>query len=816
MIRNIITTTIRHFIKYKGYTLVNIFGLAIGLATCLSIFLYVQDELSYDRFFSDADNIYRMEPHWVGQGEDSHWAATQGSVLPEITRSYPEVENGVKIHKPYQPPVFHRGDKRFQEHNVLYADSSFFDVFDYQILQGDPGTMLKGSGKIVLTESTARRYFGDENPMGQFLRIDTVSYLVSGITEDTPQNSHLKYDILIPLDHMRSYWDGVDREGPATFYSYIKFSGKESAEQVIKKYNDNIYTHMGMVVAGDSTNVPEGWKQEMLFNPITSIHLYGHAEKEISENSDGQYVVIFSVVALFVLIIACFNYMNLATAKSTRRSREVGLRKVMGATRQNIFSQFITESFALTLISMIIALLITELLLPEFNNFTDKKLTLDLLHNGPLLITIVAITLLVGFLSGSYPSIFMSRFSPIKTLKGNSLSAGGSRSSLYLRRGLVLAQFAISIFLIIGILTVNRQLQYIRNKKLGFDKEQVVVLQMPDRGAASKMEVMKNDLLKYGDIVQVAAASNIPGERIPFLTVRVPGDENGVTEQSEGEDEGVFTMRTWSAGFDFVETLGLHIVEGRTLSKDFGTDEQSAFIINQAAVRDLELQNPVGHDFEYLYGLREPKRGKIVGVVEDFHYASLHHEVEPLLIHINPHYYRYLLLKTNSTNIRQTMARIEDTWNDHISYLPMNARFLDTTYDNLYRKEMNTGSILTLFTFLAIVIAVLGLYGLAAFVTEQRTKEIGIRKVLGASVGGIIGNLSKEFIILVALANVVAWVPAFLFLQNWLSGFRFRTDINIWIFVASAIISMVIAVSTVGAKAWSSVHTKPVDSLRVD
>ena len=816
MFRNIITTTLRHFYKYKGYTLTNIFGLAIGLSTCLLIFLYVQDELSYDRFFTDADNIYRLEPHWVGQGEDSHWAATQGSVLPEITRSYPEVVSSVKIHKPYHPPVFWRGDKRFREKHTLYADSSFFDVFDFRILQGDPVTMLKGSGKIVLSKSASQRYFGQEDPMGKFLRVDTVSYMIAGITEDTPRNSHLKYDILISLDHMRSQWDGVDRDGPATFYSYVKFADDHSAEQVIRKYNEHIYTHLGMVVAGDSTNVPEDWEVRMIFNPITGIHLNGHAEKEISHNSDRKYVVIFSAVALFVLIIACFNYMNLATAKSTRRSREVGLRKVLGATRKNIFSQFIGESFTLTFISMLIALFITELVLPEFNSFTDKQLRLDIFGNIPLFILIITIVIIVGFLSGSYPSVFMAGFSPLKTLKGNSMAAGGSKTSLYLRRGLVFAQFAISIFLIIGILSVNKQLQYIQNKKLGFDKEQVVVLEMPDRAAQAKMEVMKNELLKNKDIISVATTSNVPGERIPFLTVRIPGNENGGNNQAENEGDGAFTMRTWSAGFDFVETLGLEMQNGRSFSKDFGTDEQQAFIINETAVRELELENPVGHTFEYLYGLPEPKRGKIVGVVSDFHYASLHHEVEPLVIHIHPHYMRYLVVKVKTGDLRSTMAGIEATWNDHIPYLPINSRFLETSYDNLYRKEMSTGTILSVFTLLAIIIAVLGLFGLASFVTGQRTKEIGIRKVLGASLPGIIGNLSREFIILIALANLAAWVPAFLFIQNWLNGFSFRTNISIWIFAASAIISMLIAISTVGAKAWASVRANPVEALRAD
>ncbi len=712
--------------------------------------------------------------------------------------------------------IFHYDDQRYAERKVLFADSTFLEVFDYHVIEGDALKMLSGPGKVVLTQSTAKRYFAELPPLGRMLRVNDRSYAVSGIVQDPPRNSHLQFNLLISLDDMRSTWPGVDREGPATFYSYIKFADRESARKVEKKYNENIYTHLGYVIGGDSSNMPVEWTARMIFRPITDIHLYGHAEKELSTNSDVSYVFMFSAVALFVLIIACFNYMNLATAKSTRRSREVGLRKVLGATRQHVFRQFMGESFTLVVLSMILALIIVDISLPEFNHFADKQLMLDLTGNTPLLILIGMIVLLVGFLSGTYPSVFMSRFNPIKSLKSNSLTSSGTKTSLYLRRGLVVAQFTISIFLIIGILTVNKQLSYIQNKNLGFDKEQVLVLRLPDRAAQAKVEVMKNELLQHSDIKSVVVASNVPGERIPFLSVRVPGDESERREQTEENADDAFTMRTWSVGYDFLETLGLELADGRDFSKNYGTDEQSAFIINEAAVASLGLDNPVGHDFEYLYGLPEPKRGKIIGVVKDFHYASLHHEVEPLVIHFNDHYLRYLLVKLNTGSVQKTMAGITEVWADHIPYLPIDSFFLDASYDNLYRKEMNTGTILGIFTVMAIIIAVLGLFGLASYITEQRTKEIGIRKVLGATIPGIIQNLSREFVILVALANVLAWVPAFLFMNDWLNTFRFRTEISIWIFVISAVISISIAVFTVSAKAFNSASANPVKALRAD
>ena len=816
MFGNILKTTFRHFVRYKGYTLTNLFGLALGLATCIVIFLFVQDELSYDKQFHNAENIYRLEPHWVGQGEDSHWAATQGSFLPEVIKCYPEITAGVKVNRPYNPMIFRKGETVFAEKNVLLADSTFFEIFNYPVITGNPKKMLAGPNKVVMTVSTAKRYFGTIDALGEVIKLDDRVYAISGVIADPPLNSHLQFDLLISLDDLRTRWDGVDKEGPSTFYSYIEFPDKETADAVKFKVNQNIYKHYGFVVAGDSSNIPKGYTVEMIFQPLTDIHLKGHAEKEISTNSDMRFVMIFSAVALFVLIIACFNYMNLATAKSARRSREVGLRKVMGATRMKIFNQFMGESFSMTIISMVMALLIVELVLHEFNQFTGKNLELTFIGNPILLFLVIVVVVVVGFLSGTYPSVFMSRFNTIKTLKSNSLTRSENKSSLYLRRALVIIQFAISVFLIISILTIKKQLNFIQNKKPGFDKEQVMVIQIPDRAALEKVEVMKNELLAHADIINVATSSNVPGERIPFLTVRIPGDEAQNMEGSEEDDDGVFGMRTWSVGFGLVETLRFKISEGRSFSEEYATDEEAAFLINEAAVRELELDQPVGHDFEYLYGLPEPKKGKIVGVLKDFHYASLHHEVEPLLVHIFPMFVRYVVVKLNTCNTKETVAMVRNTWGRHIPSVPMDYHFLDTSYDNLYREELNTGTIITLFTILAVIIAALGLFGLASYITEQRTKEIGIRKVLGASVLSIVGKLSKEFIVLVSIANVIAWFPAWYFLTNWLETFAYSTNPDFLVFVWSALLSLLIAVVTVMVKALKTATSNPVDALKYE
>jgi putative ABC transport system permease protein len=796
--------------------LTNLFGLALGLATCIIIFLYVQDELSYDRQFENAENIYRLEPHWIGQGEDSRWAATQGSILPELIKSYPEITAGVKINHPYNPLTFSQGETTFTEKNVLLADSTFFNIFNYRVISGDPLKMLAGPNKVVMTHTTATRYFGTLDAVGEIIKLDERIYTISGVIADPPVNSHLQFDILISLDDLRSRWDGVDQVGASTFYSYVEFPEKKTADAVLAKVNQNIYSHFGYVVAGDSSNVPKGYSAEMIFMPITDIHLKGHAEKEISSNSDMRYVVIFSAVALFILLIACFNYMNLATAKSTRRSREVGLRKVMGATKGKIFNQFMGESLTMAIISMVIALLIVELLLPNFNQFTGKTLSLSFSGNPVLLVLIVAIIIIVGFLSGTYPSLFMSRFNTINILKSNSLNASVGKGSLYLRRALVIIQFAISVFLIICIIVVKKQLNFIQDKKLGFDKEQVMVVQLPNRAAYEKVDVLKNELLLNSDIHNVSTTSNIPGERIPFLTVKIPGDETQNMEGNEEDDDGIFGMRTWSAGFDMVETFGFEMAEGRSLSKEFGTDAEEAFLINEAAVREFEMENPLGHDFEYHWAVEVPKKGKIVGVIKDFHYASLHHEVEPLMVHIFTPFIRYIIIKLNGNNTKASIAKVEEIWNAHIPSVPMDYHFLDTSYDNLYREEQNTGTIITLFTILAVIIAVLGLFGLVSYITEQRTKEIGVRKVLGASVFDIIAKLSKEFVILISIVNVIAWIPAYYFLRNWLDTFAYSTDLSIWVFAVSALLSLLIAVITVMTKAIGTANSNPVEALKYE
>lgn len=815
MFTNNLITTFRLFLKYKAYSLTNVFGLAVGLATCILIFLFVQHELSFDDFHQNAENIYRLESHFVGDGEDSHWAATTGNIIPSVAEKYPEIEASVKLYITSRASVINYADRVFRESGIIYADSSFFDVFSFELVRGNKNDALAGPGKIVISEKAAKKYFGDEDPMGKFLRSEERSYMVSGVIKDVPENSHFHFDLLISMDELRTRWTTLDEAGPSAFYSYVRLKDKNSDSRLKQKLDENIWEILGYTVTGDSTNIPEGYAAELIMNPITDIHLMGHAEKEMESNSDNQYIYIFTIVALFVLIIACINYMNLATARSATRGKEIGIKKVLGANRISIFKQFMSESFLLSFIAMLLAILMVEFTLPFFNNFTGLHLAFEVFSNIQLLLSLLIIWLIVGFLSGSYPAMILSRFNPLKVLYSTVLSVGSGKGSLYLRRGLVVFQFALSILLIIGVISVYKQLQYIQNKSLGFNKEQVVVIPYAGNMDQDKIEVFKNEIAYNPEVISASGTNSIPGVRIHMLPFRFPDlVEENPDQYEEGDD--YVGMRSLSSDLDIFKTFGLEIIDGKEFSSLSPSEAEKSFILNEAAVKYLELENPVGKRIDYIWGLEEPLKGHIIGIVKDFHYASLHAEVEPLVIMVNPPFNRYLSIRLQSENIADVIPKLEQSWSNAFPSTPFEHFFLEAAYDNLYKTEMNMASIILFFTILAIFIACLGLFGLASYITEQRTKEIGIRKVLGASIITIIETLSKEFVILVVIANIIAWFPAWYYLNEWLDGFTFRTGLSWWLFVVAGITSLLIALLIVGFQSYRAGRMNPVQAIKAE
>jgi len=819
MFKSYIKIAFRNLLKYKGYSFINIFGLTLGLVTSMLIFLYVQDELSYDSQHTDADRIYRLENWSMYNGEESHWAATQGFLIPDVNQRYAEIETSTRLMVTGAPVAFNTGSNFYNEENLLYVDSTFFKVFSFPALHGDLNEALDAPDKIVLTAATAIKYFGETDVVGELIKRGNTPFRVAAVLEDVPHNSHFSFDMLIPMSEIhRRNPNLVNGRGPAVFYSYIKLLETTNADQLQTKMDADIYEIRNIRNEAGEIAPIEGLSIRQLMMPLTDIHLYGHAEKELASNGEAQYVYIFSTVALFILVIACFNYMNLATARSTKRAKEVGMRKVLGAEKRQVFIQFLGESFFFTSLATVLALVIVFSTIPAFNDFTGKLIARNIFLNLELMGMIGSVFLLVGLLSGLYPSLFLSSFQPLKALKSNVLAGKGSKGTLYLRRGLVILQFGISIFLIVGASTVYDQLQYIQNKDLGFSKEQVLVLKLPGRGQVQNLETIKREFVNEPSVIATASSSAIPGERVHVMSVRIPDlASTDAGNENQQQDNGVRGMRIMSGDEDLAETFGLEIVDGRDLSTEMVSDANEGFLLNEAAIRAFGLEdNPVGRRFEYIYGLPEPKAGRIVGVIKDFHYASLHTEVEPLMIHVYPQFSAFLNVRVKTDNIKETIGRLQAKWATLQPSAEFDFFFLDSHYDNQYRAEMSLGKVIAFFTMLAVVIACMGLFGLASFITEQRTKEIGVRKVLGASIKSIMSSLSKEFVLLILLANLLAWYPAYYFLTGWLEGFAFRVDISILVFIIAAIGALLIALLTISFKTYVAARKNPVRSLRYE
>ncbi len=819
MFKSYVKIALRNLLKYKGYSFINIFGLTLGLTTSILIFLYVQDERSYDKMHDGSSAIYRLENWSNFNDNETHWAATQGFLIPDVVQRYPEIISAVRLMATSAAETFNYNNNYYNEESMFYVDSTFFDVFSFKLLKGTAESALDAPDKVVLTESAAIKYFGTEDPIGKVLKRGNGAFRVSAVVEDVPHNSHFNFDLLLPMADIRKRIpQTVDGRRQAVFYSYIKLVNEQAALSLQAKMDQDIYEIRNIRTQDGEIGPVEGLEVKMLMQPLTNIHLYGHAEKELATNGDAQYVYIFSTIALFILIIASFNYMNLATARSAKRAKEVGMRKVLGAEKRHIFAQFIGESFFFTFLALAISIVAVTLLIPSFNDFTGKRLSTNLLLNSELMLGLTIIYLTVSGLSGFYPSLFLSNFKPLKALKSNVLAGKGNLGTLYLRRGLVILQFGISIFLIVGANTVYDQLQYIENKDLGFDKEQVVVINLPGRGQIRNLEAIKQQMITDPSVVAVARSSAIPGERVHVMGVRVPDlATEDAGNQSQQQDNGVRGMRIMSGDEDLAEVYDLEIVDGRDLSTEMVTDASEGFLLNEAAIREFGLEeNPVGRRFEYIYGLPEPKAGRIVGVLKDFHYASLHTEVEPLMIHVLPEHAAFLNVRVQTADIKTTLERLEATWSSFVPTSPFDYFFLDSNYDNQYRTEMTMGKVITFFTLLAVVIACMGLFGLASFITEQRTKEIGVRKVLGASIKSIMVSLSKEFMLLIVLANVIAALPAYYFLNNWLDSFAFRIDVNIITFLVAALAALAIAGMTISFKTYQAARTNPVRSLRYE
>jgi len=807
MIKNYLRIAFRNITKYKSFSIINIVGLAVGIACCIAIVLFVRDELSYGRFNKHADQIYRIHFHAFFNRKDVNLAVSAAPLEPTLLRDFPEVVSATRIAK-FGFPVLRYGDKAFSEEKFFWADSTFFDVFTVHFLEGDPKTALTQPNTVVITEGMARKYFGSENPVGKILNMDRRSdYIVTGVVDGFPRNSHFQFDFLGSLttipDSRNQVWLSNN------YYTYVMLRKGTDPSTFEKKMNDDLKRYIGPQLKAATGVTYQQFESHgntigFYLQPLTSIHLYSHLDYEIEPNSDISYVYIFSAIAIAILLIACINFMNLSTARSERRGKEVGIRKTLGSNRGRLVLQFMAESVIMSLLAVFLAIGLVELFLPLFNDISGKELSLGLFSNLYTIPLLVFTGAIVGVLAGSYPSFYLSSFMPGQILKADGWK--GSRKSV-LRSTLVVSQFVVSIALFVSTLVIYEQLQYIQNKNLGFDKEQVVIINRTD-DIGAQMDSFKHELLGNPSVISVSNSTAIPGNQ----------NSDNVFMPEGGTSSDAQSVRTMACDYGFATTYKLQLTEGRFFSRDHPSDS-SGVVLNQAAEKALRLQDPVGKYLENVPVAGGPvQKYEIIGVVKDFNYQSLHQRIRPLVIFMfqSGGFGKFVAVRIAPGDVPGTISFLEDTWKKYAGNEAFNYDFLDQNLLHLYRADIRTSRIAGIFSILAIFIACLGLLGLAAFTTEQRTKEIGIRKVLGASVLEVVALLSAQFVKWVLIANVIAWPLAYFVMNKWLQNFAYRTDMSLWIFVVSGTMALVIALLTVSSHATKAATANPVESLRYE
>ena len=807
MFKNYIKIALRNFLKHKGFSFINIFGLAIGVACCVLIVLYVLDEVSYDRYHEKADKIYRVGIRGFVNNSLFHGVVTCSPMAQTLVDEFPEVTAATRLRN-FGFPVFRYEDKVFSEEKVFWVDQAFFDVFTVPFIKGNPKTALAQPNTIVLTRSMALKYFGDEDPIGKNLNADKQrDYLVTGVVEDVPHNSHFHYDFLASLitreDSRSPIWVSNN------YYTYVVLQEGASSEAFEAKLTELVKKYVGpQIEAALSITLEQffasGGEWDYFIQPLTGIHLHSHLDYELEPNGDIAYVYIFSIIALGILLVACINFVNLATARAANRAREVGIRKTVGSNRGQLIQQFLSETTIMSFFAVILALLAVQFLLPLFNNITGKELAVPYIQNVLTIPLLLGLVLVIGILAGTYPAFFLASFDPAVVLK-TEMSGRSKKSNM--RNVLVVFQFTISIVLIVGTIIVSRQLTYIQNRNLGFNKEQVVIVKKTD-DIGNQVPAFRQELLKYPKVINATNTNNLIGNEFGNSAYKLAG--------ATGEE----THLLWTYRTDpyFVETYQIEMASGRYYKEGRQADQQSA-VINEAAVKDLGLTDPVGKQITAI----APNADRsltftIIGVMKNFHFKSLHHQINPLIVHLyGPEGRgRYVSVRIHSENIRETMTFLENTWRKFASNQAFEYEFFDDHFARIYQAEERTGQIFFSFSFLAIIIASLGLFGLAAFVTEQRTKEIGIRKVLGATESGIVFLLSRQFAKWVVLSNLFAWPIAYYFMQKWLQRFAYQTSISAWYFLFAFIVVLFVALLTVCYQTVKAARSNPVELLRYE
>jgi len=788
MIKNYLLTAFRNLKKHKVYSLINILGLAVGLSAFVLILLYLQFELSYDKFHQDADQIYRVGIKSYQEGKYTRESYIFTPPIGEdMKKEFPEVEEFVRM-STQRPAYLNINEEAFKETGMRYASDKIFQMFSFHLIQGDEDTALTEPFSMVLGQKTAERLFGSENPVGKSIQIGPENlYQITGVVEDPPENSSIQFTTLISfstlykLPNLHLGWNGGNQ-----YITYIKLQPGTNPEQLEKKLPDFMWRHINERIA------PYGWKNEAYFQPLKKIHF--HFDPGSRTALTNFYT--FIIVAVFILVIACINFINLTTARAAQRAREVGMRKVVGANRGNLIRQFLGESVFLTTLAFLSGAFLISFFMPVYSQLLDKDLNIYKMISPLSIVGFIGLILVVGIIAGAYPSFYLSSFQPIKTLKGE-MQTGRRRKKF--RDILVVFQFAISITLIICTFLIQNQIGFMKKADLGYKKENMLVIDLPGEKLRTKTEEMREKLLSIPGITQACASSQVP--------------YRGFTRNGYVPEEYTSSLMFYALDIDehFLDTYGIEVVMGRNFNKEFSTDKE-AYLINETLARQLEWDNPVGKT------IRRNGDWKVIGVVKDFQFSTLHYDVGPLIITSNPWgtRFNYLSVKLDTTDLPAAMKEIKKVYKEFSPLLPFEYFFLDDAFDRLYKSEERFQRIFLYFSVLAVCIALLGLFSLSAYTAQQKSKEIGIRKVLGATIPDIMSLFVKEMIILIVAANIIAWPVAYLVTQKWLQNFAYRDAVSFWAFVAAFFGSLAAALITVSYQSFKAAFKNPADELRTE
>ena len=805
MIKNYFKTAWRNLWKSKAFSAINIIGLASGLAVCLLIVLYVTDELSYDKYNVNADDIYRLEADIFFNGTAINMAQSPDPLGPTLKHDFPEIKEITRVNN--QGNILIKKDNQnVQDNHAAFADSTFFKVFTIPMIAGNPSTALKEPNSIVIDETTAKKYFNSTDVLGKTLYVDnSTNCKITGVIKDIPKQSHFHFHFIRPRGQESLSWIGNGT------YTYVLVKPGVTQQQLQKDVDATLNNYLGkdleQQLHSSLTDLRNKGNHFIYHStPITDIHLHSNKLYEIEANGDVTYVYIFSVIAVFILLIACVNFMNLSTARSANRAKEVGIRKVVGSLRTHLVVQFLTESVLISFLSLVFAVLLATLLLPLFNQLSQKSLTLTTLFSTWLFPVTIALVIVVGLLAGSYPAFYLSAFQPIQVLKGK--IAKGFKSS-WLRSGLVVFQFSISIILIIGTIVIYNQLDYIRSRKIGYNRDQVLVIHNASY-LDNQIHDFRNELLNIPGITNATISGDMPTGST-FST-------DGWFRDAAMDLSKVVLTTNFYVDDNYIPTLGMEMKEGRNFSKDFPTDS-TGIILNEAAVKTFGFKDPMK---EKLYipridhgTLQRVVEYHIIGVIKDFNYSSLHQNVGPLVIQLAENR-GAVAVRINTKNVNAVISAIQNKWAGMVPAQPFNYTFMDADFNNIYVAEQQTGKLFISFAVFAIFIGCLGLFGLVTYAAEQRTKEIGVRKVLGASVAGIVTMLSKDFAKLVLIASIISFPVAWWAMNNWLQSFAYRINISWWVFVVAGLVTVFIALITVSFQAIKAAVANPVKSLRTE